>query len=447
MASSRAVGNPSLRMDDDEPLQEIRHRFRARALATGRVARTAARIATRRLLGRENDAKDLEIGEALAKELDSMKGLAMKVGQILSYFDGVLPDATHQALRKLQAGARPVRFDEVRAVAEEDLGRPLGDVFERFDEQAVAAASIGQVHRARFEGREVAVKIQYPQVAATLATDFGRIEKLAVLASLGTAVDGTALAHELKERMISECDYRLEAAWQQAFARAFEVDDDVHIPEVMERASTARVLTTEWVDGLDFYAFADEGDGSRRQAAARTLVRFAFRSLFVHCALQADPHPGNYIFPSGAERPGTVTFLDFGCVRGFEPGWLVQERALVRVVLDGDRARFNDALVATGQVPRPDRFDFDLHWRMLRHQWAPYLEPTFSFRREWMREALEFSGPKNPNLRQLAIPPPWVWQMRLIWGLHAVLIRLGADGPFRDLLHDALDEDAAPLRL
>ncbi|MDQ3034755.1 MAG: AarF/ABC1/UbiB kinase family protein [Myxococcota bacterium] len=431
-------------MPDDEerkPLTEINHRWAGRALASGKVAASAARLASRRLLGRAAGTTDGLIGESLARELDSMKGLAMKVGQILSYMEGVLPAETHEALRKLQRGAQPVALETLAPVIEEALGRPLGELFDAIDPVAVAAASIGQVHRAVHRGAPVAVKIQYPRVRETLDADFARLGALARLASIATAVDGAALAEELRDRVLEECDYLREADHQDAFARAFAGDREIVIPEVIRERSASTVLTTRWHDGDDFYTFAEHADRDRRSAAGLLLARFAYRSLFGLAAINADPHPGNYLFP----RDGAVVFLDFGCVRRFEPSYVDIERALTRVVITGAREKFRDALLATGMVPRPKKFDFDSHWALLRHQWAPYTAPRFRFTFEYLREGLEYSKPDNPNLRHLAIPPPWIWQQRLQFGLHAVLARLDAEADFREVLESALDEPPRPL--
>jgi predicted unusual protein kinase regulating ubiquinone biosynthesis (AarF/ABC1/UbiB family) len=422
--------------DNPDPLEDIEHGGWRRALATGRVAASAVRLASRGLLHRKGSSTDAAIGEDLARELDRMKGLAMKVGQILSYFEGVLPEETHEALRKLQRGAKPVAFATLVPVLEAELGASVGELFETIDEAPVAAASIGQVHRAVYEGKPVAVKVQYPSVQTTFEADFARISALARVASIATSVDGAALASELRERVIEECDYLREADHQEAFAAAFASDPAVVIPEVIRARTAAAVLTTRWHDGDDFYGFCERADRARKNETALVLVRFAYRSLFALRMLNADPHPGNYLFPSG----GRVVFLDFGCVKRFDASYVDRERELARIVIEGRRASFRDAVVATGMVPRPDAFDFDLHWELLRHQWAPYLEPRFHFTFEYLRRGMEFSRPGNPNLRRLAIPPPWIWQQRLQWGLHAVLARLDAEGPFRDLLFDALGQ-------
>jgi predicted unusual protein kinase regulating ubiquinone biosynthesis (AarF/ABC1/UbiB family) len=417
----------------DGPLDGIARGWGKRLAATARVAGQAARLAVKRA------DRDGAIGDALARELDQMKGVAMKVGQILSYFDGVLPAETHAALRRLQRGAAPVKLEVMLQVIADAFGAPVGALpgalFDRFDPEPVASASIGQVYRGHCLGREVAVKVQYPRVRETMVADVGRLRALSRIASMATAVDGPGLVDELGERMARECDYLLEARFQRAFRAALAGDAQVYVPEVVDARTRATVLTTEWIQGQSFYDVARTAGAADRGRIGLVLARFAYGSLFGLGTLNADPHPGNYLFPAG----GPVVFIDFGCVRAFEPDFIERERALARVVIEDRRSAFRDALVATGMVPRPERFDFDSHWSLLCHQYAPYRQPRFAFTFDYLRGGMQLTGPSNPNLRRLAIPPPWIWVQRLIWGLHAVLARLGAEGAFAEVLRTALD--------
>jgi predicted unusual protein kinase regulating ubiquinone biosynthesis (AarF/ABC1/UbiB family) len=428
---------------DDDELAEINHRWGRRAISTARIASSAARLAGRRLFGRKASITDQVIGEKLAAELDEMKGMAMKLGQIISYFDGILPESTHAALRPLQRGAKPVAFSVMLPVIESAFEAPLGELFEDFDDVPVAAASIGQVYRARFRGADVAVKVQYPNVRKTFESDTKRLRRLAGLASLATAVDGHAIADELRARLLEECDYELEARHQEAFAAAFADDARIVVPTVVWERTRGSVLTTAWHSGLDFYAFNDAAGPDQRAAAASALVRFAYRSLYGHAAINADPHPGNYLFPGD----GRVVFLDFGCVRRFDPDFLERERTLARVVLEDRRGDFRDAVLATGMVPKPKRFDFDVHWAQMCHHYAPYRVPRYRINPEHLAEAMRFNGPSNPNLRRLAIPPQWIWLQRLQFGLHAVLARLDVELAYGDILREALAEPPRPLRV
>jgi predicted unusual protein kinase regulating ubiquinone biosynthesis (AarF/ABC1/UbiB family) len=424
----------------DYSIRGIKKGFAERAAATGKIAFLGARLSARKIAGFSGET-DGDIGASLAAELDEMKGMAMKVGQILSYFDGVLPKETHEALRALQAGVTPVAYTEMRAILEQDLGASIESLFEEFDEEPVAAASIGQVYRAKYLGENVAVKIQYPGIAATIDGDFSRIGKIAKLASAVTAVDGMAIAKDLQRTMAEECDYLREFRMQEAFSRAFDSWEDVQIPAVHRSRTSMRVLTSAWCDGHSLYDLIQNSGTARKEQVGILLARVAFHSFFgLHC-LNADPHPGNYIFPDN----GPVVFIDFGCVRHFDASFVETERALARIVIEDKRAGFRDTVMATGMIDNPNRFDFEIHWSMLRHQYEPYWKPGFYFDRSYLERGMQFSQPSNPNLRKMSIPPPWIWQQRLIWGLHAILAKLEIRSSLRPILEDALSAKCTPL--
>ncbi|MDH5672627.1 MAG: AarF/ABC1/UbiB kinase family protein [Myxococcales bacterium] len=415
----------------------LRRGWAQRVVSTGRVAGSAATLAARQLAGLGD--REGVLGERMARELDQMKGVAMKVGQILSYLDGVLPDETHQALRALQCGAEPAAYEVIAGVVEQAFGSPPEKVFERFDRAPIAAASIGQVHRGRHDGREVAVKVQYPGAHDTMVADVGRLRGLSRLASLGCAVDGPAVVAELAARFAQECDYALEAKHQAAFQRAFASEPEIMVAEVIPDRSTETVLTSEFCEGQGFYEFADGADPQQRDRAGLLLVRFALRSLFGAGMINADPHPGNYLFSDA----GAVVFLDFGCVRRFDAAFIDAERKLARAVVDGRREVFREVVEATGMVADGRRFDFDLHWDMFCHQYEPFATPRFRFTSNFVRRVFEFARPSNTNLRRLAFPPQWIWMQRLLWGLYAVLAHLQAEGRFAEELRVALEQPFA----
>jgi len=390
---------------------------------------------------RKEGERDRELGEELALELDQMKGMAMKVGQIMSYFDGVLPEPAHRALTILQRGSFAVPFTAMSAVVEEAFGAPPEALFDSFEQAPVASASIGQVYRAIWKGAPVAVKIQYPSVRTTIDADFSRLTALSRLATLGAAVDGPAIVNELRSTFVSECDYLLEGENQNAFAAAFRERDDVFVPRALLERTRATVLTTAWCDGSSFEEFLRAATTAQKQTMAGRLARFAHESFFVLACINADPHPGNYIFPAD----GRLALIDFGCVRHFDPSFVAAERRLVGVVINDRKHQFEDAMRRTGMLSGTSGFDFDLHWRMLRHQWEPYCSDNYRITSEYVRKAMAFTGPSNPNLRRLRIPPPWVWLQRLQWGLHSVLARLDVDVRYRDVLCDVLERPARPI--
>jgi hypothetical protein len=216
-------------------------------------------------------------------------------------------------------------------------------------------------------------------------------------------------------------------------AAALATDPALVVPRVFSDRCGEAVLTTAWRTGRGFAALVD-AEPAERDAAARTLARFPWTTLFRHGFLHADPHPGNFLFPGGA----AVVVLDWGALRRFSAAELDPFRALVTALLDDRRAAFRDALIATGLAPRPDRFDFDAAWEMFTWLYAPWKAPRFRFERTWWEAGRRWTGPGNPNQRTQGVPPAWVWLLRVQWGLAAVLTRLGAEGAFGEDLREAL---------
>lgn len=419
--------------DDDHRLGDL---TQGRGWASAKAALRLGRVAACGLTGLSAE----DAARALSGQLDEMKGLAMKVGQILSYLDTPLPDELRDQLGKLQTGVTHRPWQEVAAQLADELGEPVELAFDSVDPVPVAAASIGQVHRGVLAGEPVAIKVRYTGIEESFRGDTRSLRRVAALASLASPVDGQGIVDELAARLEEECDYAREARAQRAFATALADDAQMRIPEVIGERSTSSVLTTKWSEGVDFGTFLEAGD-DERQAASRVLVRMAYRCLFVHGAIQADPHPGNYLF----EPDGRVCFLDFGCVRVFDPPFIEAQRRLARCVIEGDRSRFGAALREAGIVGREKGFDFDHEWRAQRHTWAPFLDPDFHFTRAFLREGSELYGPTAPNARTRSLPPPAMWLMRLTWGLYAVLARLGAHGELGVIIADCLARDLEPI--
>ena len=260
--------------------------------------------------------------EDIARSLGEMKGAAMKIGQALSFVDvSLIPAEYRTALSILQSDAPPMPFEQVEAVVAEELGAPISELFDWFSPKAIAAASIGQVHMAHLDGREVVVKVQYPGVAKAVEADLRNAALLSGIARLGQKmlaglvgdIDVRALIDEVRERIGEELDYRIEAANQQEFADRFRDDPEIDVPEVVPERSSRRVLTTEYVDALRWSAALEQPQALRDQWG-QVIARFSYGSVYVHGAINVDTHPGNYLF----HEDGRVTFLDFGCVSRFD---------------------------------------------------------------------------------------------------------------------------------
>jgi predicted unusual protein kinase regulating ubiquinone biosynthesis (AarF/ABC1/UbiB family) len=252
-------------------------------------------------------------------------------------------------------------WSKVRAVLDEEWGEPVEELFEEFEHEAAAAASIGQVHRATLpDGRRVAVKVQYPGVAQAIRADMqnaGMILRLAK--ALAPGLDAKAAAEELKERVLEELDYDYEAQNQRAFARGYRDHPFVHVPDVVTRLSGDRVLVSEWVDGLGFEevrALPQE----ERDRFGEIVFRFCFGSIYHLQHFNADAHPGNYILM----EDGRVAFLDFGMTKQLDREQIDLEIVALQAIIDDDPGRLRAALHDLGFLNRPKQVDAE---QLMRH--------------------------------------------------------------------------------
>jgi len=315
----------------------------------------------------------------LVDQLGRMRGAAMKIGQMISMveFDGLdeeQQDELQAKLATLRDGIPAVSFDRLEKLVRTELGAPLGRVFSDFDERALAAASIGQVHRATtIEGDEVVVKIQYPGVAEAVETDLRNAMMLLPLVKrLAPGLEAKAMATEMRERIGEELDYELEAQNQRRIERLMRGHPFISVPHAYTDLSTRRVLVSEYIEGERFEAVR-RADETQRDRYGEIVFRFFFGLLYRDRIAHGDPHPGNYLL-----RPdGRVCFLDFGLVRDVDAGRLAAERSIALSVRDQDAAGLKAALVAGGYLPggRADSVDAELALRLMRMATKWYTVP------------------------------------------------------------------------
>jgi predicted unusual protein kinase regulating ubiquinone biosynthesis (AarF/ABC1/UbiB family) len=433
--------------DDDVPLRELARGFRKRTMVTvGLASKVGLGFAKRTLFGRSTgdepsrtpveDSEAVQAAGKLVKELGALKGLVMKLGQIASYMPGALPPEAQRVLTKLQANTTALEYAQVEGVLRQEFGRDPAELYEALEPEPFAAASIGQVHRARHEGRPVAVKIQYPGIEDALRSDLATAGVLGRLGTMGTAMDGAGLVEELRDRVLEECDYRKEAQNQRAFAALFATMPGARVPAVVAERSGQRVLTSELDPGQGFYPFCDTAPQAVRDRAGEIIFRVCFDCLFRHSVYNADPHPGNYLFSPA----GDVTFLDFGCIRRFSVEMIEAWKAVAKSVLAGDRAAFQRCFPALGFVGNPKKFDWDHQWSMMRYLYRPFLatEP-FTYTHEYVKESYGLLIFDNPNRFTGKMPPEWLFLNRLQWGLNSVLAHLQATGPWGDVWRAAVE--------
>jgi predicted unusual protein kinase regulating ubiquinone biosynthesis (AarF/ABC1/UbiB family) len=430
----------------------------ARALPlAGLAARTAGESVLRTLRRRELGPEDyVARAERYVELLGRSKGALMKAGQILSFvpFGSSVPAenraAFQAAMSRLQADAPPMAPALAAQVIEAELGGRPEKVFAAFSPTPVAAASIGQVHRARLaDGREVAVKVQYPGVADAIGADLRNTELVAVLFQLLRSVvpglsrlDLRAVAAEVTERISEELDYRTEAANQSYFAEAYQDHPFIRVPAIHLEYSSARVLTQDWAEGVDF-ASAVGAPQELRDSWSEAIFRFVFGSLRRLCAFNADPHPGNYRFSDD----GTVWFLDFGCVKHFSRAQVSLMQDMIRAVVAADAERLWSVFVELGMLEASSGLSPAevLEW------WAPGLEmltgpQPYQLEPDHVARVIEheFSpvGDSGRLVRRMNAPKDWVFMSRIDMGLMSVLAELGATGSWASIQREM--DDGAP---
>ncbi len=401
------------------------------------------------------EARHLETALKMVSVLGEMKGAAMKLGQLASFIDTeFLPpeyaEIYHEQLAKLRTSAPPMPWEKVSEVLEEEYGdERLDDVYSDFEHEAFAAASIGQVHRARLiDGREVAVKIQYPGVAEALEADLANAGMLVRLAkALAPGLDAKAVAEELRERVLEELDYEYEAQNQRAFARAYRGHPFIHVPDVLTRLSHRRVLVTEYVSGRDFEQVKELPD-SDRSRFGEIIFRFCFGSIYHLQHFNADAHPGNYILMGD----GRVAFLDFGMTKKLDVEQIELEQAAVDAASRRDPEALRQALGDLGFVKRPSKLDAERlmeHVMLIGGWYMEDREYTVSKRRV-MKVIEATSDPRSEYydlMRRESVPAEELMGRRMETGVLAVLAQLGATRNWHRIMREWVyaDEPATEL--
>lgn len=380
----------------------------------------------------------IRTAEDVARELGEMKGVLMKAGQLVSFIFEALPDEAQEALATLQADAAPMAPTLAADVVKSDFGQPPERVFLDWSDMPVAAASIGQVHRAvTLDGRDVAVKVQYPGVHEAIETDLDAAEVMYAMFSsmMLKGLDAKGLVDELRERMREELDYSIEAGNLAEFEARFQGHPWVRIPKLVPELCSSHVLTTEWVDGLAFDEFRRTASAETKQRAAEVIWRFAQGAITRHGIFNGDPHPGNYRF----HHDGSVTFLDYGLVKRWSRGeWESLKPSMEAIIVARDPEQLVAAMVAARFLPPSHGLDPALVYDYVSSPYVPYLSDEFTFTREWMRDTVskifDVQGPHAPVIERLNMPPSFVILDRVVWGVSAILGKLEATGPWRAML-------------
>jgi predicted unusual protein kinase regulating ubiquinone biosynthesis (AarF/ABC1/UbiB family) len=433
------------------PRNAVARTARLAALPLGYAGRSALGLG-KRIGGAPAEAVLTELqqrtAEQLFRTLGELKGGAMKVGQAMSVFEAALPDDVaapyREHLTRLQDAAPPMPTITVREILGRELGADYASHLTDLDPVPAAAASIGQVHRARWEGTDVAVKVQYPGAGDALRNDLRQLARVA--RGLGPAfpgIDIKPLVAELQARVEEELDYELEAEAQRIFAAEYAGDPDIVVPGVVK--GTEQVLISEWIDSpASLASVIRDGTQAERDHYGEAYLRFLFGGPARTGMLHADPHPGNFrLLPNADGSPGRLGVLDYGAVaRLSERGLPRSLGALIRIACLDDYTQLVDALRDEGFIRENITIDAD----RLRSYLGPFIEPakadTFTFSRSWMQEQFKrLNDPRGdayPVMLRLNLPPAYLLIHRTWVGGVGVLSQLGATIPFRTILEESL---------
>jgi len=428
-----------------EEAPPIQHRSLARTARLAALPLSAAGRATagwgKRLVGHASEEVTAELrartAEQLFTVLGELKGGAMKFGQALSVFEAAIPEEVaapyREALTKLQDSAPAMSAATMHRVLDEQFGRSWHDRFREFNDTAAAAASIGQVHRAVWrDGRDVAVKIQYPGAGPALMADINQLARMARLfARLSPGLDVKPLLAEMKERVAEELDYTLEADAHRAFHTAYLDDPDIAVGAVV--ASAPKVLVTEWADGKPLSAIIASGTQEERDRAGYTLALLHYSSPQRAKLLHADPHPGNFRI----DADGRLVVLDFGAVARLPNGSPEPLGVMTRLALEGAETELIAEMTRHGFIRPGTRVEPAQVLEYLRPILDPLAVDNFTFTRAWLREqAARMGDPRTEEARvgrMFNLPPDYLLIHRVTMGSLAVLCQLGATAPYRAL--------------
>ncbi len=435
-------------MSDDRPVMprgSVSRTARLASLPLGAAGRATLGLG-KRLSGQSADAVTAELQQRTAEQLfavlGQLKGGAMKLGQALSVFEAAVPEEVaapyREALVKLQEEAPPMPVRTVHAVLAQQLGGTWRQRFREFDDGPAAAASIGQVHRATWrDGRDVAVKIQYPGAATALMSDLNQLSRIARLfANLFPGLDVKPLIAELKARVVEELDYSLEADAQRGFAAAYADDPQIVVPRVV--ASAPKVIVSEWLEGTPLSRIIADGSREQRDRAGILMALLHFSAPQRARLLHADPHPGNFRLLDD----GRLGVIDFGATARLPDGLPEPIGRLVRWALEG-RAEDVLADLRTEGFVRPG---VEVDAQGVLDYLLPLLEPIqsryFRFTRAWMQEqATRIADPRteaNRLGRMLNLPPAYLLIHRVTIGSIGVLCQLDAGDDYRSVLEEWL---------
>ncbi|MCY1073893.1 ABC1 kinase family protein [Archangium lansingense] len=424
-------------LDDKLPLQGRFNRFRKLAGLSAQISADVLKSGAKRLVGQEPELLSKAAAEKLVSTLGELKGAAMKFGQVVSMDTEFLSPEVRQVIARLQNEAPSMPQEVVVRVLREELGDTPEALFREFDPKPLAAASLGQVHRAVLhDGREVAVKVQYPGIAETLSGDMDNLGLVVKTVSKASRLaDGTAYFQELREEMLLETDYLREAALCSDFARATAALPDLRVPEVIAERTSRRVLTLELLQGRTLKDWVvSEPSAEERFRVARQLIFAIYAPFFTHGQMHADPHPGNFM----VLEDGRLGVLDFGSIKRFSPRFVDANR---RMFLHAVRLESMDVMGLSREVgftsELPDEEATPLIQEVLHIAGRPMRSSPYDYASCSITRDMKLHFARNaPRFLKIRPPAEAVMFFRSTGGLAQNLRLIAAQGDFRGVFQE-----------
>lgn len=393
-----------------------------------------ARLAWGDARARKKEQATLRTAEDVTRTLGEMKGAVMKLGQVLSLMTGVVPNEMSDSLSTLHASAPPMAYSLVEQVFREEFGRTPTQLFAKFEREPFAAASIGQVHRARLRtGEEVAVKVQYPGVREAISADLANVGMLLGFAGfIAPGMNISTIVNDLKTGIVNELDYEREAKYQAHFAEIYRGHPFIRVPGVYPSLSSRRVLVQELLRGRPF-ASAKQLPQAERDRVSEIVFRFTFGNFYRYGLFNGDPHPGNYLLMDD----GAVGFVDYGCVTEFDRATIAKFANVIDALYEGDLERWRAAVEEVGILRRGAPYTTEQLYAHMHWFWKPVLEERVRFTPElageMVRKNAQVTGEGGAINKCLDIPEGMVFLTRINFGLAGVLAGLQAEGPWRGI--------------
>ena len=438
-------------MTDDIKRGSARRNAKLASIPVGMAGR-AALGAAKRLTGKSRDDVNAELMDKAANQLFSvlgeLKGGAMKVGQALSVLEAAIPEQFgepyREALTKLQKDAPPLPAAKVHRVLDAQLGTKWRDRFSSFDDEPIASASIGQVHKGVWsDGREVAVKIQYPGADEALRADLKTMRRLtSVLKQLAPGADVKGVVDELVERTEMELDYRLEANNQRAFAKAYDGHPRFVIPHVV--GSSPKVVVSEWIDGKPMSEIIRNGSQQERDICGTRLFELTFDAPGRVGMMHGDAHPGNFMLREDRK----MVVIDFGAVAPLPEGLPVEMGMMIRLAQEKNYDLLLPTMEKVGFVQNGEQLAVEDIDEMLAQYVEPVGVPVFHYTRKWLQRHAAANMERTPqNLRmarQMDLPAGLAIPLRVIASTVAISCQLDCHVPVQAMAEELIPGYAQP---